>query len=177
MPDTSKHTEPSNEDAPDYLSHIGENFSSIYFGAMPKELQQKKDSKKIVSHIIALLTDGRNRNMKDDVLLILKNSDSADILVDILKSKEYREHRRTIAAACWESGIDFSKHLDAFIRIALEDSYETCLEAMTVIEQMQGPFEAEQIHAAIGQLNAGKISEDKQLIVSDIELRLRSFLA
>lgn len=166
--------EPSSEDAPNYISHLSENFSSIYFGELPKELQQKKDSKKIVAHIISLLTDIRNRNMKDDVLALLKNNDAADILVEILKTKEYAKHQPVIAAACWESGIDFSRHLSFFVDMAISGDMDTCVEAMTVIQQMNGPFDAATVKQEIDKVQAAPPGE-KTALLSEIRLHLQQY--
>ena len=42
--------------------------------------------------------------------------------------------KRELVAACWQSGLDFSEHLDVFLKIFSEGDYMTALEAFTVIE-------------------------------------------
>jgi len=155
MPDQNT-PEEENGKAPQFFVHESENFNSLYFGDLPETIAPKKekDGKKIIANLITLLTDPRNSHLRNDVLNALKSAEAAGLLAEILSMGEYRMHRRTLTAACWESGLDFSDHLDVFVNIAIEENPGTCVEAMTVIEQMAGPLEKMEVEEALVKLNA-----------------------
>ena len=122
-----------------YIIQESENFNTAYFGN-PPESEQPKINGKTHAQLIALLTDPNNKSQKDEILHVLKAGNAADVLVEMISDKAYTKHRLTLLAACWESGIDFSAYLIFFIRCAINGTYDECIEAMTVIEEMNGPF-------------------------------------
>ncbi len=125
---------------------IGDSFSSAYFGQLSNtELgeQRTSDDRKLIGNFIALLTDSSNREVKEDVLAVLRTAKAQQFLVDLLGMKEYKTKQKELVAACWESGLDFSAHLDIFSALICTPaiSNEVLLEAITVVEEMQGPFD------------------------------------
>lgn len=123
----------------EYILHESENFNSVYFGNPPENLPAKTEGK-THAQLIALLTDPNNKELKDDILHVLKADNAKDVLVELIGDDAYAKHRRVLLAACWESGNDFSAYLIFFVRCAINGDYNECLEAMTVIEEMNGPF-------------------------------------
>ena len=58
--------------------------------------------------------------------------------------------------ACWESGMDFSNHLEVFVKLlqAPSTSPEVLLEVITVVEEMAGPFDPEVAKKANAAFNS-----------------------
>ena len=74
-------------------------------------------------------------------------------------------------AACWESGLDFSKYLEFFIQLIIGSDYGLCMEACTVIECMEGPFQTNTQELCLSKLIelCEKDKEKQQLLEPVIE--------
>ncbi len=149
----------SDESTPQPLFQFSENFSTAYFGKLPEtELGEERttNDRKLISNFIALLIDPANRELKHDVLSILRNSKSQQFLIDLIGMKEYHKNHKELIMACWESGMDFSMHLDVFVNLIQDPltSPEVLLEVITVIEEMAGPFDTEVAKKADTALNS-----------------------
>jgi hypothetical protein len=130
-----------------------ENFSSAYFGKLPDAVTGEHASandQKLISNFIALLIDPAHRELKSDVLAILRNAKADQFLVDLIEMPNYSKHRRELIMSCWESGIDFSAHLLFFCTLIAspESKDQEVLEAITVIEEMNAPFTETQLESA-----------------------------
>lgn len=150
----------NNEDEtniPEPFFHFTDNFSSAYFGEIPENLvaNQPKNDKQLMSNIVSLITDPRNRELREDVLKLLRDNDARELLVAMLKLKEYRKHRKELLVACWESGLDFSAELLFFCELLseLNQEIEISLEIITVLEEMPGPFLPESVEKSSKILN------------------------
>jgi hypothetical protein len=64
----------------------------------------------------------------------LKSQPAVPRLFPALEEVADPGRKRDLVAACWQSGLDFSDHLDAFLRIFTAGDYLTALEAFTVVE-------------------------------------------
>lgn len=149
----------SDESTPQPLFQFSENFSTAYFGKLPEtELGDDRttNDRKLISNFIALLIDPANRELKHDVLSILRNSKSQQFLIDLIGMKEYQKNLKELVMACWESGMDFSMHLDVFVKLlqAPSTSPEVLLEVITVVEEMAGPFDADMVKIATNSFNS-----------------------
>lgn len=147
------------ESTPQPLFQVSENFSTAYFGKLPEtELGDDRttNDRKLISNFIALLIDPANRELKHDVLSILRNSKSQQFLVDLIEMKEYQKNLKELVMACWESGMDFSNHLEVFVKLlqAPSTSPEVLLEVITVVEEMAGPFDPEVAKKANAAFNS-----------------------
>lgn len=141
------------QSTPQPVFQFSENFSTAYFGKLPEtELgeQRTTSDRKLISNFISLLIDPANRDLKHEVLSILRNSNSQQFLVDLIEMKEYFKNHKELVMACWESGMDFSAHLGIFAKMISDQntSAEVLLEVVTVIEEMTGPFDPEVVQSA-----------------------------
>ena len=158
--------------------HETENFISAYFGELPEDVAKsvpRQSDKKLVDSLIVQLTDPRMRETKDEALRLLKEHNSQELLVSVIAAEEDLSKRRTLIAACWETGLDFSKHLLFFVELAVDGDYDTCLEAMTVItENMAGPFDAAEVEKA-GKLLApvSDTKDGRTPLIEAISARIR----
>ena len=125
---------------PTPVFQLTENFSSAYFGKLPDAVTGEHASandQKLISNFIALLIDPAHRDLKSDVLAILRNAKADQFLGDLLQMDQYRKVRRELIMACWESGLDFTKQVETFCSIIAspDATNEEVLEAITVIEE------------------------------------------
>ncbi len=131
-----------------------------------------------ISALISLLTDPANKDVKEEILLTLKKEKGGDTLLIAIASPKAKEVRHILVAACWESEINFSKYLPFFVLLALDDNYLISLEAITVIENMEGPFTPSDVTNAIQKIKEAKknITNEKVVLLNDLIVTLEDFI-
>ncbi len=144
-------------------------------GAEEEEANLTIANDKITS-LIQLLTLSENRDFKEETLLILKKEKAGDLLITAIKKTKKNKH--ILVAACWESEIDFSKHLPFFVALALDTDYLVSLEAITVISTMEGPFNPNEVKEAIKSVKEEqkKLNSERVVLLNDLAVTLEGFL-
>jgi hypothetical protein len=147
------------EDKVEPFYHENEEYRSAFFGKVPDKVIEEipqKYNEKLIETLVGQLTHPGAREIKDEVLKVLKEGESQDLLVEIIGMKEYVKHRQVLLATCWESGLDFSEYLEKFIALLSDKLTDTpsALEIVTIIEEMPGPFTNERIDSAIKGLDS-----------------------
>ncbi len=132
-----------------------------------------------ITTLISLLTDPSNKDVKEETLITLKKEKAGEVLLQAIASPKSFENRHLLVAACWESEINFSKYLPFFILLALDDNYLISLEAITAIENMEGPFDDTDVEEAIKKVKAEqkKITSEKAVLLNDLIITLEGFLS
>jgi hypothetical protein len=99
-------------------------------------------------------------------------------LLTAIASPKSDAHKHLLVAACWESEINFSKYLPFFILLALSDDYLVSLEAITTIENMEGPFDENHIKDGIKKIKEKQksITTERVVLFNDLIVTLESFL-
>lgn len=108
------------------------NFSTVVLNS---EDFSKKNSEEIKNLVVLICSE--NREDKDKALLVLKQQDGRELLLSAIADKSFRDSRNKLVAACWESGLDFSKYLEVFVILLLSGNYLEAIESLTVIENME----------------------------------------
>jgi len=128
------------------------------------------ESKDVITNLIDLLTLTENKDFKEEALLTLKREKAGDLLIHAIENPKSKEVKAIIVAACWESEINFSNNLPFFVELVMNGDYLVSLEAMTVIENMEGPFEDNSLPEAIKTLKKfkAKLTDEKQVLVNDL---------
>ncbi len=131
-----------------------------------------------VSAIVSLLTDPENKELKEETLLTLKKEKAGDLIITAISNLKAKPKKHILVAACWESEINFSDKLPFFINLALDTDYLVSLEAITVIENMEGPFNISDVSEAIKKVKAFQksITNEKAVLLNDLVIKLESFL-
>ncbi|HET6226566.1 MAG TPA: hypothetical protein VFF27_09825 [Bacteroidia bacterium] len=132
-----------------------------------------------ITSLISLLTDPSNKDVKEEALITLKKEKAGDVLLQAIASPKSLSSRHLLVAACWESEINFSKYLPFFVLLALDSNYLISLEAITTIENMEGPFEEKDVKDAIQKIKTEqkKITSEKAVLFNDLIMTLEGFLA
>lgn len=130
-----------------------------------------------ISNLISLLTNPDNKQIREEALLTLKKEKGTELLLTAIASPKAAECRHILVAACWESEINFSKYLPFFVLLALDDNYLISLEAITTIENMEGPFDATHIKDAIKKIKEKQksISNERVVLLNDLVVTLEGF--
>ncbi|MDA9564019.1 hypothetical protein N9R81_05025 [Flavobacteriales bacterium] len=130
----------------------------------------------LLPSLIEAYTTTTNESVKlgiENIFNQLKDSKSVDFLMDALSNDKYKAYHQKFAAAIWESGLDASTHLSRLIEIALKTDYLTCLEILTIIENIEDGIsenDIEQGIAAISEQLQWKKSDNDPLLASIIQV-------
>jgi hypothetical protein len=89
----------------------------------------------VLFRLIHKNTDPQIRNEIINLLSELKSPEAAPIIATSLEKNDFGDYLPAFVAACWQSGLDFSKHLLVFTGLFIQADYMTALEAFTVIEE------------------------------------------
>ena len=76
------------------------------------------------------------REEKDEALVKLKTNKANTILLSAIKKTKSLSQKALIIAACWETGLDFSKDYLFFIDLICSTDFTVSFEAFTVITEM-----------------------------------------
>jgi hypothetical protein len=101
------------------------------------------------------------KNAASHFLFDLKDAKALPTLIREIQNPDNKDFQRILVAACWESSINCSAFLPFFVDLAIISDYMVCLECLTVIENMDGPFELQEINQAIEKVkNAADEDEE-----------------
>jgi hypothetical protein len=80
-------------------------------------------------------TDPQIRNGILKLLSEIKSQEAVPQIADSFNKNDFGDYLPAFVAACWQSGLDFSKHLRVFAGLFIQADYISALEAFTVIEE------------------------------------------
>jgi hypothetical protein len=110
----------------------------------------------------------------------LKVSAAADEMIELIKANDYPALRGVLLSTLWNSKVDYSYFLADIVEIAVDGDFMEALECLTIIENMEGPFEER--HILESQLHLREYLEDnapkdpqKAQIMSEIAILLKDF--
>jgi hypothetical protein len=100
--------------------------------------------------------------------------------MDLVKEIQNPKERQQILQILWNTRLDFSPYLVHFVQWALEGDFQNTLEALTVMEQMEGPINEEQLLEAQCLVqefinSTPSIEERKKALLGDITKLLEQF--
>ena len=75
----------------------------------------------------------------------IKSTSSAQSIMDILLNEEYNKIHLSLLTTIWNSKVDYSEYLVDFVSLAVKHDFMVALECLTIIENMEGPFEEHHI--------------------------------
>lgn len=98
-------------------------------------------------------TDQTVRNEILELISELKAPEAAGYVAESLTRNDFGDYLSAVVAACWQSQLDFSKHLPVFVNLFVRSEYKTALEAFTVIEESLEKAESSDIQTCLRFLN------------------------
>lgn len=87
------------------------------------------------------------------LLASLKDTQMPQVMMDSLAKEKYLPIRQKLMSTIWQSGLNYSSFLKDIVNIAVEGSFMEKVECITIIENLDGPFEEEQIMESLLILN------------------------
>ncbi|MCQ2606511.1 MAG: hypothetical protein MJ204_08250 [Bacteroidales bacterium] len=115
-------------------------------------------SVKMMSLLFNLLAKTTSDSLKKDVyncLVDTKNPDAVAVFISALQNPNLISEKKEILATMWQTNMDFSKHAGQLVDILLNDTYETAIEAFTVLEVCSENIDDSQKQSLISVLTEG----------------------
>jgi hypothetical protein len=115
-----------------------------------------------------------------DFLGDLKVSKAAPEMISILRDENFLDQRQQILTTIWNSKVDYSEYIAEFVEIACDGTFMEAFECLTVLENLEGPFEER--HILECQLHLKDYIEDttakdiqKAQVMSEIAILIKGF--
>ena len=129
------------------------------------ELLKTKTSQKIRAELMELLNDLRDSSVAETMIELINDENNNSVLQELL-------------SAIWGSKVDYSQYLPEFIAIAVDGDFMIALECLTIIENLEGPFEERlvlesQLHLRDYVEDSAPKEEKKAKIMSEIALIIK----
>jgi hypothetical protein len=80
-------------------------------------------------------TDVTVRTEIFSLLSEIRSKEAVPIIVEAMEMNDYGDYLPSFLAACWMSGLDFSRYLCFFSNLFIREDYQSAIEAFTVIEE------------------------------------------
>ena len=112
-----------------------------------KEIEKVGDVR-LIKPLIELGQRNRHINVQLEIsqlLYDLKLTKGHSIILEELENMEPNPFRTVLIAAVWNANIAAFDHLDLFVKLAVEGSFEESIECLTVIEETEGVIVEEQV--------------------------------
>jgi hypothetical protein len=122
-----------------------------------------------------------NLDIKRDVFNLLASvsvKGAAEKWMEMLYNKDNAHARKQILHILWNSKLNYSDHIASFVKMACESDYLTALECLTILENLEGPFDEAslleaQLHLRDYLESRNEEDDKKKFLMSEIALILK----
>lgn len=137
----------------------------------------------IIEPLFTFIANAKNdeaKNLVIEFLCNLKDSKSKLMVMDCLEQARFSTIQNTILNTIWNSPLDYSEYIHDFVKLAVANEFMTTLECLTIIENLDGPFEEQHLYEAqlaLKDYHDGKYikSKEKDEFISEIALLIKDF--
>jgi len=119
---------------------------------------------------------------KEELLVFFNNLsayEAQETMIQILMDPDNLPIRQILLSSIWNSRLDYSVYLAEFVEMAVEGDYLEALECLTIIENLEGPFEESDILESQLHLKEyvelGAKNDQKATLISEIALLVKNF--
>jgi len=130
-----------------------------------------KKENDIADLIETLTSKDVTRAETEEIFSKLKSLNAAKMLVDEIAKAKHGENKAKLCAACWESGLDFTEHFLFFTELACSNDFNIAMEALTVVENIEGTISEEILTKALEI--AQNTKSNNSTIIEDLILNIR----
>jgi hypothetical protein len=113
-------------------------------------------SRNMVEPVLELLAHTESEPIQTMVLKFLselKISDVEHLFIEKLENPDFNEFKQELVSCMWNSGLNPINDLHILARLACEEEYMTALEVLTLIENMEGPFDHDSLTEAFNEVS------------------------
>jgi hypothetical protein len=146
-------------------------FESADNSRIIQSLNEVRDSGsvKILPVLFDLAKNNTDPHIRNEIVSLvgeIKSTEAVPIIAESLSKHDFGDFLNALVAACWQSGLDFSKHLIVFAELFIRGDYKTALEAFTVIEESLQDASEVEIHECM------RFLKDAECMITDEKLPL-----
>jgi hypothetical protein len=126
-------------------------------------------SVKLLPILFKLINKDTDPIVRNEILNLLgeiRSPEAVPLIAASFDKNDFGDYLPAFVAACWQSGLDFSKYLRVFAGLFIQADYITALEAFTVIEESMPNASEPEIYECISFL------KDAECMVTDEKLPL-----
>jgi ERCC4-type nuclease len=108
-----------------------------------KGLQVNGDDEAILP-ILEVWNEGVSEKAEAEIITFLsdiKSTTSVDPIMDVLLDNNFKDIHHALLTTIWNSKVDYSPYLVDFVTLATQYDFMITLECLTIIENLDGPFE------------------------------------
>jgi hypothetical protein len=146
-------------------------YATIIIGS---EGMSKKDTSN-ADYVTILVSASSSREEKDEALIALKENNAQDFMINAITKTKNLDRKALLIAACWETGLDFSKDYMVFIDLICHENFIVSFEAFTVIQEMDAEIDQLTLKKALEVLN--KCKKGNQVTVNDAKELIKQKLS
>lgn len=113
---------------------------------MDKAIQTISSSGNIalIPELLNILLQNSSLPIQKKVLSLLadiRDIDAKGIIIESLKNYRYENLKTNLINVVWNSKLDFSEYIAEFVSLSTQGDLMRAIECLTVIENLEGPFE------------------------------------
>ncbi len=134
----------------------------------------------VIAPLIQTLTglSDENKALIVEFLSSLKHSASKTEIMKAALDPTNTAIQTTILSTIWNSPLDYSEYIADFVRLAVKNDFMVTLECLTILENLEGPFEESHILECQLQLRdylegTYEKSSQKDQLISEIALLIK----
>lgn len=137
----------------------------------------------VLRPLCELYAENRSEVINGKILEFLGNlldSRAGEEMITLIRDEQFLAIRQDLLNTLWQSKLDYSQYLADFVAIACEGTFLEAFECLTIIENLNGPFQENQTLEA--QLYLKEYLENEKgkniqhdEIISDIAVMIKDF--
>ena len=138
---------------------------------------EKMGDHSFIHPLLHVLMENENENIQDKIskmLSELKVSKAEDELLSALEDEVFIKIHGQILSFIWNSGFQPADHIATITQVAIQGDYMAALEALTLLDNIDGPFQEEHIMESTIELRnylmENSDSDKKDLLVAMLNL-------
>ena len=138
-----------------------------------------KGNEGIIQPLIDIYSTSDNNELKEEIkktLSQLKTTKALPVLIKNIKNNDNRVVE-LVLHAIWSSNLDACDHLPEIVEVACKGDFMIALEALTLIENLEGPFNEEDLLEGMVHINEylSEEPDDKEGLIKSISSTLTQF--
>ncbi len=120
---------------------------------------RQKGHANILPLVVSLLNKKEHDEIREEAISLLgqlKDKESVPFIIGQIKSAATDSFKSELIMTCWQSGLDYSEHIDVFTQSFIDGDFQTSIEAFSVIDEW------------IDQASRDKIKQCKKLLTENL---------
>lgn len=133
----------------------------------------KKGNPKLLETLLNIYSKSNNIEISKSTIGLLNNlhdQNCVDVIIDFLNNCSDSDKKNQVVSSCWQSSLNYSKHITLFVDIFIKGDLATAIEAFSVIDNCIDQITKEEGDSIIKLIadNFNSLSVEKQGLANSI---------